>query len=35
MSAIRYGYFTAEVVSGQGVRITRLTLRQAGPSRVR
>jgi hypothetical protein len=35
MSAIRYGNFTAEIVSGQGVRMARLTLRQAGPSLVR
>ena len=35
MSAIRYGNLTAEIVSGQGVRISRLTLRQAGPDLLR
>ena len=35
MSTIRYGNLSAEIVSGQGARLTRLTLRQAGPDVLR
>jgi PASTA domain len=35
MSTIRYGNLSAEIVSGQGARLTRLTLRQADPDFLR
>jgi PASTA domain len=35
LSTIRYGNLSAEIVSGQGVRLTRLTLRQADPDFLR